>query len=75
MESLLKHYIGVFDPESGKLKIIEAKKMVVRGVVRSRQAEDEAMAEQTVRHVCALDWILHFTKLANLFTEPLRDED
>lgn len=50
-DSLLKHYIGVFDPQSGKLNIIEAKKMVVRGVVRSRQAEDEAMAEQTVKYV------------------------
>jgi DNA-directed RNA polymerase I subunit RPA49 len=50
-DSLLKHYIGIFDPQSGKLDIIEAKKMVVRGVVRSRQAEDEAMAEQTVKYV------------------------
>jgi DNA-directed RNA polymerase I subunit RPA49 len=39
-EPLLNHYIGVFDPASGELKVIEAKKMVVRGLVRSRKAED-----------------------------------
>lgn len=51
MESLLKHYIGVFDPASGNLKIVEARKMVVRGAVRARMAADEAMAERTVREV------------------------
>jgi len=54
MESLLKHYIGVFDPASGNLKIVEARKMVVRGVVRARMAADEAMAERTVREVGTL---------------------
>ncbi|KAB5570666.1 RNA polymerase I associated factor, A49-like protein [Coniochaeta sp. 2T2.1] len=40
-ESLLKHYVAVFDPKSGDLKVIEARKMVVRGLVRSRQAGEE----------------------------------
>lgn len=51
-ESLQKHYICVFDPASGSLKIVEARKMVVRGVVRARMAADEAMAERTAREVC-----------------------
>lgn len=69
-EPLLKHYIGVFDA-SGKLKIIEAKKMVVRGVVRARQAEDEAMAEQTVKYVCALDPRLLSDRLANYYCRTI----
>ncbi|KAI3336427.1 RNA polymerase I associated factor, A49-like protein [Xylariaceae sp. AK1471] len=41
-ESHLKHYIGVFDPTTGELSVVEARKMAVRGVVRSQQPpEDE----------------------------------
>ncbi|KAI1430859.1 RNA polymerase I associated factor, A49-like protein [Xylaria sp. CBS 124048] len=40
-ESHLKHYIGVFDPATGKLSVVEAKKMAVRGVVRSQQPREE----------------------------------
>ncbi|KAK3331949.1 RNA polymerase I associated factor, A49-like protein [Cercophora scortea] len=47
---LLKHYIGVLDPRTGELQMIEARKMVVRGVVRARSANEEAMAERNVRH-------------------------
>ncbi len=39
--ALLKHYIGVYDPDTGKLEVIEARKMVVRGSVRSQQATAE----------------------------------
>ncbi len=41
----LKHYIGVFDGKTGELQIIEARKMTVRGTVRSRRAADEALAQ------------------------------
>ena len=36
--TLLKHYIGVYDPETGKMEVLEARKVVVRGVVRAHQA-------------------------------------
>jgi DNA-directed RNA polymerase I subunit RPA49 len=36
--ALLKHYVGVYDPETGKLEVMEARRMVVRGVVRAHQA-------------------------------------
>ncbi|KAI8209876.1 hypothetical protein K4K54_006205 [Colletotrichum sp. SAR 10_86] len=42
-EKSLKHYIGVFDPKTGKLEVVQAKKMVVRGTARAKQASDEAM--------------------------------
>ncbi|KAI1450721.1 RNA polymerase I associated factor, A49-like protein [Annulohypoxylon stygium] len=45
-ESHLKHYIGVFDPETGKLAVVEAKKMAVRGVVRSQKPPEEDAAEK-----------------------------
>jgi DNA-directed RNA polymerase I subunit RPA49 len=43
-DTLLKHYIGVYDPETGKMEVMEARKVVVRGVVRAHQAtaEDDA---------------------------------
>ncbi|KAI0512621.1 RNA polymerase I associated factor, A49-like protein [Xylaria bambusicola] len=40
-ESHLKHYIGVFDPATGELSVVEARKMAVRGVVRSQQPKEE----------------------------------
>ncbi len=41
--TLLKHYIGIYDPTTGKMDVMEARKMVVRGVVRAHEAtaEDE----------------------------------
>lgn len=54
-ESLLNHFVAVFDPASGELKVIEARKMVVRGLVRSQKAEDEQFAGLAEREVRILD--------------------
>ncbi|KAK0621193.1 RNA polymerase I associated factor, A49-like protein [Bombardia bombarda] len=48
-QQMLKHYIGIFDPRSGEVQIVEGRKMVVRGVVRSQVASDDAMVDRTVR--------------------------
>lgn len=40
-DALLKHYVGVYDPDTGKLEVVEARKMVVRGSVRDHQARIE----------------------------------
>ncbi|KAI1393566.1 RNA polymerase I associated factor, A49-like protein [Hypoxylon trugodes] len=45
-ESHLKHYIAVFDPSNGKLAVIEAKKMAVRGVVRTQKPPEEDTSER-----------------------------
>ncbi|KAI1417751.1 RNA polymerase I associated factor, A49-like protein [Hypoxylon sp. FL1857] len=45
-ESHLKHYIGVFDPKTGRFEVIEAKKMAVRGVVRAQKPPEEDLAER-----------------------------
>jgi DNA-directed RNA polymerase I subunit RPA49 len=48
-DKLLKHYVGVYDPETGKMEVMEARKVVVRGVVRAHEAteEDNAIAVST----------------------------
>ncbi|KAI0024946.1 RNA polymerase I associated factor, A49-like protein [Xylariomycetidae sp. FL0641] len=47
-ESHLKHYIGVFDPKTGQLSVVEAKKMAVRGVVRSQQPAEEDLDQRGI---------------------------
>jgi len=44
-DTLLKHYLGVYNPETGIMEVVEARKMVVRGSVRAHQASaaDDAL--------------------------------
>lgn len=37
----LKYYVGVYDPETGKLDVMEARSMVVRGTVRAHQPTEK----------------------------------
>jgi hypothetical protein len=48
----LKHYVGVYDPKTGKLEIMEARRLTVRGVVRSQEAAPEALQEKRGFTVC-----------------------
>lgn len=45
-EGLLKHYIGVFDEQSGQLQLVRSKKIVLRGMVRSARIDTEAKTEK-----------------------------
>ncbi|KAF2261086.1 DNA-directed RNA polymeras-like protein I 49 kDa polypeptide [Lojkania enalia] len=45
-DSFLKDYIGVFDPATGKLQVVEVPKLTVRSTLRS---ETEEMREQIAR--------------------------
>jgi DNA-directed RNA polymerase I subunit RPA49 len=45
----LKHYVGVYDPETGNLEVMEARKMVVRGTVRAHEAAVEDVDPTPVR--------------------------
>lgn len=40
-EPYLKHYVGVYNPETGALDVMEARSMVVRGIVRAHQPRPE----------------------------------
>jgi len=51
-KGLLNHYVGVFDPATGELQIVEARKMTVRSTVRSRKAADEALTQPTEKKAC-----------------------
>ncbi|KAG5950820.1 hypothetical protein E4U53_004346 [Claviceps sorghi] len=42
---LLNHFIGVYDPKTGKLDVVEAKRMVVRGLVRAKQVAESSTGE------------------------------
>lgn len=56
-QPLLRHYIGLFDPATGGLRLVEGKKMVVRGVVRAQQATDEDMKSQEMPQVKSTQFI------------------
>ncbi|KAG5925405.1 hypothetical protein E4U42_004329 [Claviceps africana] len=42
---LLNHFVGVYDPKTGKVDVVEAKRMVVRGVVRAKQVAESSTGE------------------------------
>lgn len=49
-EALLKHYVGVFDPITKKLQVVEARKLTVRSTLRSEEQEArEKHAEEVDR--------------------------
>lgn len=65
-DSLLKHYIGVYDPATGGLQVIESRKMTVRGIVRAQKAAPESYAEKGDYKV------FYFTILRYGNTDPYR---
>ncbi|KAF4460732.1 hypothetical protein FALBO_12486 [Fusarium albosuccineum] len=44
----LNHFLGIYDPKTGKLQVVEAKKMTIRGTVRAKQASAAATGERDV---------------------------
>ncbi|EKJ73523.1 hypothetical protein NXS19_009226 [Fusarium pseudograminearum] len=52
LKPALNHFLGIYDPKSGKLEVVEAKKMTMRAAVRAKQsaaaAADERDASQTM---------------------------
>ena len=50
-ESLLKHYLGIYDPETGEVEIVPAKQLVMRSKLhnaRSLEEDVEAVLPKTV---------------------------
>jgi DNA-directed RNA polymerase I subunit RPA49 len=52
VDTVLNHYLAIIDPQTGEVEVVQAKKMVVRGTVRSKQAPAEAMEVGTGKLVC-----------------------
>ncbi|KAI9884089.1 MAG: hypothetical protein M1823_004119 [Watsoniomyces obsoletus] len=40
-DGLLKHYVGIYDPQTGKLEVVEARKAVLRGAIRDEEGAEE----------------------------------
>jgi DNA-directed RNA polymerase I subunit RPA49 len=49
----LNHFLGIYDPKTGKLEVVEAKKMTMRASVRSKQSAAAAAAERDANQVCS----------------------
>ena len=51
-DGLLKHYVGVYDPDTGGVDVVEIRKMVMRGAVRAENPEsDVEVADEAPRSV------------------------
>ncbi len=57
VDTLVNHFLAVIDPKTGEVEVIQAKKMVVRGTVRLKQAPAEAMEVSARKPV----WLWFFT--------------
>ena len=76
VDTLLNHFLAIIDPHSGEVEVVQAKKMVVRGTVRSKQAPPEAMEVGAGKPVCpGLHSSLWHVVGTNSFADVLGDED
>lgn len=48
----LRHYVGVFDPETKALQVVEARNMNVRGTLRSEQQDIHTASEKELPQAC-----------------------
>jgi DNA-directed RNA polymerase I subunit RPA49 len=62
-DSAVRHFIGVFDPRTGQVEVIEAKKMLLRGTVRSQQAAEDSLAERIAAEVILVLFLIRVTML------------
>lgn len=46
---LVNHFIAIHDPKTGKTQVVEAKKMVVRGVARAKQAAVASLEDKDTK--------------------------
>lgn len=53
-ETQQRHYVGVYDPATGKLEVTEARKMEVRAAVREHQATEEQVHQVCQQGVCLI---------------------
>lgn len=51
-ERLLRHYVGVLDPQTGELQVVEARKVAIHAVLRNAE-ESEEEDEQPIKSVSA----------------------
>ncbi|GAO14143.1 hypothetical protein UVI_02037720 [Ustilaginoidea virens] len=66
----VRHFVAIYDAKSGKLQVVEAKKMVVRGAVRAKQAPASAMGEVQSQPGFGGEGFLGFLGLLLLINAP-----
>ena len=45
-DNLMKHYIAVYDPKTGNVQLVEARKLVLRSLLRSSESLHDTEAEK-----------------------------
>lgn len=69
---LLQHYLGVYDPQSGQLQLVRARKLVLRGSVRPVPSPGEEAVKQTSVSASPPSQSRLFQWVANTKPNPLR---
>ena len=74
MDPLLKHYVGVYDPESGELQLVQVRKVTIRGTLRSSRVDETAAEDEdkppTVRSLFSNCHVLALTILSARLSPP-----
>src|SRR5579862_2876496 len=73
-ESLLRHYVGVYDPAIGELQVMEARKLVIRGTLRDEATETELDEEENQTVSCFVNLSLQCQTDHDLQSRALRNE-
>lgn len=70
-EPFLKHYVGVYDPETGNLIVLEARSLTVRATVRSHQPPVEPIAVVVSYSACrSVAYLIYGTEHARTKSCP-----
>jgi DNA-directed RNA polymerase I subunit RPA49 len=75
LDALLKHYVGVYNPKTGKLEVMESRKLVVRGSVRSQQVtvEEKASMVRLSSALITLHMLIVFAEYERASKRPWTD--
>ena len=63
---MLKHYVGVYDPKTGELQLVEAHELVIRGVARSAATQTESNGIKKQQTVCDSTEVPHSQGYTNV---------
>ena len=63
-DSLLKHYVGVYDPSSGQVQLVPARRLVMRSTLRSATTLEDDVKEIMPSKVCAVRGIINENSLS-----------
>ncbi|KZF19117.1 RNA polymerase I associated factor, A49-like protein [Xylona heveae TC161] len=59
LDGLMKHYVGVYDPKTGELQVMETRNLVLRGTLRAEAQEvqrDNQKTKQALRNTLGMEF-------------------